>query len=227
MEAMEREFDEQAFNYSNRGISDLTSPATPAGATRPREQLFSHAYNLPAHGPHGLSATPDRQPSMESSVDGNSTAGSARSFRSARSNDEPSVDDVYMAMGSPPPCAPMLKWAAAAGAGAQHQLAQWQVRHGSSHLRSPRRNTPLGHANHHDRPWRAAHENFVLDTPYGHTTTDSRWADAEAHYASLAAVAHTAGRAAAGPAAGVTSAQARGHRELPSIARESSCGALP
>jgi hypothetical protein len=138
------------------------------------------------------------------------------SARRDRINDQPSVDDVRDAMLASP-------WVAPASPRAPYQAQQRPQM--LRQLSSPRRATPLGQTNHHASPWPT--QSFQLDCPYGMTTADSRFADAEADRAALEAVALTAGQPTAAPVAGMSSALFRASKELPSLRREVSNGALP
>jgi hypothetical protein len=138
--------------------------------------------------------------------------------KSRSSHDEPSADDVLNAMVASPRCAPT---STASPMTPECKANYLLVRQASS----PRRATPLGQTNHHATPWHTT--SFELDCPYGQTTTDSRFADVEADKAALWAVAHTAGRPTAAPVAGMSSAKHRAIKELPSLRREVTNGALP
>jgi len=86
-------------------------------------------------------------------------------------------------------------------------------------LSSPRRTSILGETLRHASQWQTS--SYELETPYAMETRDSRFLEAEADKAALAAVASTAGLAvASGPSAGLSTNRRNTHFDLPSMRRE-------
>ena len=83
-------------------------------------------------------------------------------------------------------------------------------------LSSPRRNSFVGQTCHHATEWKQQ-ATFNLETPYPIATSDSRFADFVEDKAALAAVAFTAGRTIAAPAAGMSSNRGSTLQDLPSL----------
>lgn len=84
-------------------------------------------------------------------------------------------------------------------------------------LQSPRRVSVVGQTCHHASEWRQAKQTFELSTPYPMATNESRFADAAADRAALAAVAYTAGQRTVAPAAGTSSNRQNTFGALPSM----------
>ena len=110
-----------------------------------------------------------------------------------KQRDEPDVQAVWSAVNRPP-----------AGAPSARQTANLAAMPKGNGLKSPRRTAALGETLHHATPWEQP-STFTLSTPYAIATNESRFADAQADKAALAAVAFTAGLATAGPNAGLSS----------------------
>lgn len=116
---------------------------------------------------------------------------------------EPTVDRVWEALHKPPAGAP------SSGSGAP------PPRYGNV-LASPRRISNLGETQRHASEWNVP-KAFNLETPYPIATKDSRFVEAEADKAALAAVAYTAGYAVAAPTAGMTTGKQSTKNTLPSM----------
>ena len=123
-----------------------------------------------------------------------------------KQRDEPDVQAVWSAVHRPPAGAPSARQSAA-------DLAAMPK---GNVLKSPRRTAALGETLHHATPWEQP-TNFTLSTPYAMATNESRFADAQADKAALAAVAFTAGLATAGPNAGISTNKMNTLQELPSM----------
>jgi hypothetical protein len=123
----------------------------------------------------------------------------------AKQRDEPSVSSVHEAMEIAPNQAPI------GGRGGPPRMGVV--------LQSPRRISVLGETQRHASQWRQE-PTFTLKTPYPVATEESRFADAEADKAALAAVAHTAGRSPAAPPAGMTTNRQATMDHLPSMRRQ-------
>ena len=75
----------------------------------------------------------------------------------------------------------------------------------------------LGETAHHASAWVNAPKEFHLETPYPELTADSRFADAAADKAALAAVAFTAGLGTAEPVAGLSTNRKNTMGDLPAM----------
>ena len=127
-----------------------------------------------------------------------------------RQRDEPTETEVKAALQKMPPTAPRL---GVAPLGQQQPIRQGNV------LNSPRLTAALGEVPR-NAAWPQGKAPFVLETPYPMATTDSRFADAEADKAALAAVAFSAGYQTAAPVAGMTTMCKSTHVALPSMRKQ-------
>lgn len=119
-----------------------------------------------------------------------------------KQRDEPTVEAVWAAVYNPPPQSPRL-------------VSQPPPRQGNI-LKSPRRADALGQTMHHASPWQNDGQ-FTLQTPYPMATDESRFADAIADKAALAAVAFSAGMGTAAPPAGMSTNRRNTRDDLPSM----------
>lgn len=131
---------------------------------------------------------------------------SSPSPRVRKVRDEPSAQDVLNALHQPPVQAPTPRHSS-------------DVPRQGNVLSSPRRTSILGETLRHASQWQTS--SYELETPYAMETRDSRFLEAEADKAALAAVASTAGLAvASGPSAGLSTNRRNTHFDLPSMRRE-------
>ena len=131
-----------------------------------------------------------------------------------RQRNEPTAWEVNAALQEAPKTAPKLH--------IETPLSQQQkqpVRQGNV-LNSPRLTAALGEVPRNASWPQASTPRFVLETPYPMATSESRFADAEADKAALAAVAYTAGYRTAAPVAGMTTACKSMHVALPSMRKQ-------